>query len=201
MSATKVTATRGILLRLKEELAVVQRSKELLELKRDQLAREINKLLNQLKFRKEIEKEMMKCYEELDIVLTSMGYWDTKSRAELVTPIKVEVKQKVIMGTRIPTIKIERAPEVKKISDVRIYKVAKRYTNLIQKIITLTQTEAQIEKLAYELMMTNRKVNILEKVVIPDINRTIRYIEDKLEEESLEEFIRAKKIKQVITRE
>jgi vacuolar-type H+-ATPase subunit D/Vma8 len=46
--------------------------------------------------------------------------------------------------------------------------------------------------------MTNRKVNSLERVLIPGLLELIRYVEGRLEEESLEEFFRAKCVKKVI---
>jgi vacuolar-type H+-ATPase subunit D/Vma8 len=47
-------------------------------------------------------------------------------------------------------------------------------------------------------MMTNRKVNALERVLIPQTIELIRYIDGRLEEEALEEFFRAKRVKAVI---
>jgi vacuolar-type H+-ATPase subunit D/Vma8 len=47
-------------------------------------------------------------------------------------------------------------------------------------------------------MLTNRKVNALERVILPNMLETLRYIEGRLEEETLEEFFRAKRVKAVI---
>ncbi len=199
--SSRITATRGVLLRLKEELSFVERSKELLELKRDNLAREINKLLGKVTIRKEIEKKIMDGYEQLKRAYTSMGYWEVKTKAMSVKPLKVKALTKSIMGISIPTLKIEEQADISPLTDPRIRMVAKKFSDMMSEILSLAVTEAQIEKIAHELMMTNRKVNILEKAVIPNYKKTIKYIEDKLEEESLEEFVRAKKIKQVITRE
>jgi vacuolar-type H+-ATPase subunit D/Vma8 len=52
-----------------------------------------------------------------------------------------------------------------------------------------------VERLATELMNTNRKVNALEKVVIPRYKATIRYIEEKLNEQALQEFFVTKKMR------
>jgi vacuolar-type H+-ATPase subunit D/Vma8 len=49
-------------------------------------------------------------------------------------------------------------------------------------------------------MSTNRKVNALEQIVIPSIANTIRYIEGRLYEEMLEEFIRTKHVREAIRR-
>lgn len=199
--SSRITATRGVLLRLKEELSFVERSKELLELKRDNLAREINKLLGKIAVRKEIEKKIMDGYEQLKRAYASMGYWEVKTKAMPVKPLKVKALTKSIMGISIPALKIEEHADISSVTDPRIRVVAKMFNDMISEILSLAVIEAQIEKIAHELMMTNRKVNILEKAVVPNYKKMIKYIEDKLEEESLEEFVRAKKIKQVITRE
>ena len=70
----------------------------------------------------------------------------------------------------------------------------------MDRLLEISVVEAQIEILARELMMTNRKVNALNKVLIPGIIELIAYIEGKLEEEMLEEFFRAKRLKQVLER-
>ena len=197
---SRVTATRGVLLRLKEELSFVERSKELLELKRDDLAREINKLIGKLTIRKEIERKIMEGYEELKKAVASTGYWEIKTKSMSVKPLRIKTLTKSVMGTPIPALKIEELADISDITDVRVRRVAKMFSKIIPDILNLAMIEAQIEKLAYELMMTNRKVNILEKAVIPNFKKMIKYIEDKLEEETLEEFVRTKKIKQVITR-
>ena len=41
---------------------------------------------------------------------------------------------------------------------------------------------------------TNRKVNALENTIIPRYRQVIKFIEDKLDEESLEELVRMKLI-------
>ena len=52
--------------------------------------------------------------------------------------------------------------------------------------------ETKIESIARDLERTNKIVNALENVVIPDLERDIKYIEDMLEEDDLEEFVRLK---------
>ena len=54
--------------------------------------------------------------------------------------------------------------------------------------------EERVERIAQELGTTNRKVNALENFVIPDMKAIIKFIEDKLDEESMEELVRTKLI-------
>jgi vacuolar-type H+-ATPase subunit D/Vma8 len=49
-------------------------------------------------------------------------------------------------------------------------------------------------------MKTTRKINSLENIVLPRSRSIARYIEDLLEEDELEEFVKAKKIGGALTR-
>jgi vacuolar-type H+-ATPase subunit D/Vma8 len=71
-------------------------------------------------------------------------------------------------------------------------------TESLGELLTIAEAEARIESIAQELMLTNRKVNALERVILPGLMETLRYIEGRLEEETLEEFFRAKRVKAVI---
>jgi V/A-type H+-transporting ATPase subunit D len=64
----------------------------------------------------------------------------------------------------------------------------------------MATVEASVERIAHELLTLNRKVNALEKVVIPAYSEQIRYIEDLLFDEDLEEFSRVKHIKSLAER-
>ena len=59
-------------------------------------------------------------------------------------------------------------------------------------VVILDELETKIESIARDLERTNKIVNALENVVIPDLERDIKYIEDMLEEDDLEEFVRLK---------
>jgi hypothetical protein len=55
--------------------------------------------------------------------------------------------------------------------------------------------EAKTERIAHELMNLNRKINALEKVIIPRFQHLIRHMEDSLFDEDLEDFNRIRHIR------
>jgi H(+)-transporting ATP synthase subunit D len=114
--------------------------------------------------------------------------------------MEVKVRPWSIMGVIIPELLIEKAANMKSISSPSAYQAASELDALMKDLIQLAEAESRIESIAYELMMTNRKVNALERVLIPGLLQLIRYVEGRLEEESLEEFFRGKRVKQVIKR-
>ena len=50
-------------------------------------------------------------------------------------------------------------------------------------------------RLATELQRTQRRVNALEHVLIPQLEADIQYVRDVLEEHEREAFVRAKRVK------
>ena len=60
----RVPSTRGALIRPRDTLNFIKKGKEVLKMKRDQLAGELNKLLSELTLRNEIEAELMEIYED-----------------------------------------------------------------------------------------------------------------------------------------
>jgi len=190
-----VAATKGLLLRYREQLQFVQKGREVLKMKRERLAMEVNALLTEVRARDELEKEVMAGYDALKEAFCELGYGGVRSIALGVEQAKVEGHPYSVVGVPVPTLQIERTPTIADIPSAIGYEVSQRFASLLPKIIRLSQSEAQIEKLVQELKATNRKVSALEQIVIPSTVSTIQYIETRLYEETLEEFIRTKHVR------
>jgi len=198
--AGRAATTRGVLLRMREQLEFVKRGRELLEMKRDQLASETNKLLGKLKERQSIDENLMEVYRKLKAAYSTQGYSSVASQATAVTGLEVKTRPISVMGVIVPEISVEEMPNINYIPNPSTYDVANQFKSVLDNLLDISVVETKIEVLARELMMTNRKVNALNKVLIPGILESIRYIEGKLEEEMLEEFSRAKHLKKVLER-
>lgn len=196
----KVTATRGNLLRLRTTFNFVQNAMEILKMKRDRLAGELAGLLGQLSRRKEIEHNLMEAFADLKIAIASLGYSTVSSAASSVPRMKVDVRLISIMGVTVPRVAPTEKPRIDTIENMSLYKVAERQQGLIDELLKMAQIEAKVERIAHELMTLNRKVNALEKVVVPAYSEQIRYIEDLLFDEDLEDFSRFKHIKVIAGR-
>ena len=201
MSLGRVAVTRGVLLRLREQLDFTKRGKELLEMKRDNLAAETNRLLAKIKVRHEFEQRLMQAYESLRTAYVTLGYSRLQSQAFTVKPLEAKVRLHSVMGVLVPEIVKGHKPAINSITDPSAYAAAVQLTSSMVELLSIAEAEARIESIAQELMLTNRKVNALERVVLPKMLETLRYIEGRLEEETLEEFFRAKRVKAVIRRQ
>ena len=197
-AAGRAAVSRGILLRLREQLEFTKKGQELLKMKRDHLASETNKLLSKLAERNELDRQLMEAYENLKAAYLNIGFSNLDSQSATVSEIEVRVRSRSIMGVIVPEVVIEKKADIGSISSPSAYKAASKLNDIMEKLIQLAEAESRLESIAYELMMTNRKVNSLERVLIPGLLELIRYVEGRLEEESLEEFFRAKCVKKII---
>lgn len=198
--AVRAAATKGVLLRLREQLGFIEKGKEILKMKREQLAGEINRLLAEVRVRGELEKEIMEAYEYLKKAHSMLGYQNLQSMALTVGQMDVSGLIYSVMGVLVPELRIEKEADISNVPSGVAYEAAEKLLPLIEKIIKLSESEAKIERLVDEFMSTNRKVNALEQIVIPSLINTIRYIEGRLYEEMLEEFIRTKHVREAIRR-
>jgi V/A-type H+-transporting ATPase subunit D len=198
MSVGRVAVTRGVLLRLREQLEFTKRGKELLEMKRDNLAAETNRLLAEINARHEFEQRLMEAYSTLRTACMTLGYSRLQSQASTVSPMEAKVRLRSVMGVLVPEIVRGKESTFDSITEPSAYAAAQQLTEALGRLLTIAEAEAKIESIAQELMLTNRKVNALERVILPGLMETLRYIEGRLEEETLEEFFRAKRVKAVI---
>ena len=98
------------------------------------------------------------------------------------------------MGVRYPYIKVEKEPQITGELDITLSEAAEKVLSVLDDILQLAEYESRAERIADELGKTNRKVNALENTIIPSYRGIIKFIQDKLDEESLEELVRMKLI-------
>ncbi len=196
----RITATRGNLLRLRINLRFVQSAMEVLKMKRDRLAAELNELLHDLNRRQKVDKQLMEIYTDLKVALAELGYATVFSESLAVPKLQVELNSISIMGAIVPKIIVKEKPSLRSIRNLSLHQIAEKQLALIDELLYVAQIEASVERTAHELMKVNRKVNALEKVIIPDYERQIRYVENLLFDEELEEFARVKHVKEVMGR-
>lgn len=75
-------------------------------------------------------------------------------------------------------------------------KIKKNFQQAIKLLVELSSLQTSFITLDNVIKVTNRRVNALEHVVIPRIDRTISYITSELDELEREEFFRLKKVQE-----
>ena len=197
MSATTgVRPTKGFLMEMKRRIGFIERGTEFLKLKRDHLAKELTASIDVLKGRRsKLLGELQVAYRGVTAAYISLGPIEVRSQASaLKSGLELEVLPKSTMGVRYPFIKVDKDPEIAGELDITLSEAAEKVLGILNDIIQLAEFEARAERIADELGKTNRKVNALENTIIPSYKGIIKFIEDKLDEESLEELVRMKLI-------
>lgn len=166
-------------------------------MKRDQLAGELNKLLGKLGQRGKLEKQFAEAYDSVGYAYAVLGYDSFASAAGAVETVEVRAFPTSMMGVVMPEVELTKKASVEQVPSPTMMKAIAKLCIAVEKAIELAVLEAKVERLALELMSTNRKVNALEKVVIPRYKALIRYIEEKLSEQALQEFFVTKRMRDI----
>lgn len=194
-----LSPTKGNLINLKRSLKLSKLGFDLMDKKRNILMREMMPLVEVAKsIRNEVENTFNHAYKALENANISLGSFE-----DIAENIKVEtgvtIKYKSVMGLLIPKVNLEIIPFE------RNYSILKTNSKLDLAIISflkvkevvkiLAEIENSVYLLAKEIKKTKIRANALENIVIPRIEKNIKYISDALEEKEREEFSRLKIIK------
>lgn len=199
MSNKQVFPTKGNLIATKKSLELATLGYELMDRKRNILIREMMQQVESVKMlRNEITKTYDKAYLALQEANISLGRID-----EIVDVIPIdfgiEIKYRSVMGVEIPKIEyIENKLEVCYGLEYTNTKVDYAYLcfQKVKKItVVLAEVENSVYRLANAIRKSQKRANALKNIVIPEFEKTIKYISDSLEEKEREEFSRQKVIK------
>jgi V/A-type H+-transporting ATPase subunit D len=199
-----VTATRMELLHLRRRVALASRGHRLLSEKRDEISRQLIKIARSIQpLRKRVEAEILETCRRFMLARASMEPEDIKAAFEVPTKkFSLAVTLASIMSVKVPQLVKEMAGDIicygfattSGEMDVALLALERAFDHLIE----LAEKEKQALLLATELQMTRRRVNVLEHVVIPELQETIKFIFDKLAEAERDNSSRLMKIADMI---
>lgn len=188
MAKLNIAPTKSNLLSLKEQLAVSTEGYDLLEQKREILVMELMHLVERVKL---LERDMDKCiaktYPALKRMLLAMGGERTE-RLAMAVDYKFEITKKpVIIGGMNFTSLDVNLPKRELFSSFMGTtpdndEVMADFFELLALITQMASIRTIVWRLAMEVKKTQRRVNALDKMVIPQSKETVKYIESVLEE-------------------
>jgi V/A-type H+-transporting ATPase subunit D len=202
---TDVKPTRAEELKLKEKIELAESGHSILEKKRDSLIHSFMELVDEAKDVQEEQTEaFIHAQEELSKAIAFEGSERLESIATAIdqTP-QIELESRNLMGVKVPDIKSENVR--RKLhergfsvlsSTSRIDETISAYEELLEKVIEFAETETGLIKLLDEIEKTKRRVSALEEKVIPEMQESLNYVSQVLEESEREETFRMKKIKE-----
>ena len=203
--ATAIKATRMELLKLKKKIKLATKGHKLLKEKRDALISEFFKLVDDLKsLRVDMEEKLKIAFSSLILAQAVSGFEEVSLAADSVdSRMTLDAEKRAIMGVIVPVFSVEDSKAKERgysliSTTVELDIAAKKFEESLQSIIKLAEVEATAVSLAEEIKKTKRKVNALERIVIPEIQISAKYITMRLEEMERENFSRLKIIKKRI---
>jgi len=172
--------------------------------KRDELSRQLIIIAKHIRpLRQRIEKELLETCRRFMLARASMEPEDIKAALEVPTKkFSLAIDFARIMNVRVPKLSKQMEGEIicygyattSGEMDVALLALERAFDGLIE----LAEKQKQARLLATELQMTRRRVNVLEHVVIPELQQTIRFIYDKLAEAERDNTSRLMKITDII---
>ncbi len=202
-----VLPTKIELIRIRRSLKVAKMVHKILDDKREVLLRRIDEMIEEAnKAREDIWAPLAQVYASVFDAYLSLGTGTLESIASL-TPsaMEVDVNVRRIVDVKVPTLQVS-AKNIDSLSygfadtNAAVDKAAKLIKNLLPGICKAAEFENAIFSLAKELERTQRLINALEYVIMPQYEHAIRFITATLEEREREEFVRLKKVKVVLER-
>ncbi len=205
MSFLKIKPTEIELKKLKSKRDFYRKGKNLLEIKREQLFNLLQDLSEKFfEKKRSIRKRMLEEFEVLQDVYRSVGKFRLKSIAALqenLLDVSISLSYIKEMGLAVPDIKLD--PQKKKLpsyslreTSIHLDKIIKDMRNIMKDLTELATIDHKLYRVSQEHLKIRRRINALEDNIMPKLEHNIKKIEEILEDNEREEFIRMKKIKE-----
>lgn len=203
MARLNVNPTRMELKKLKARLSTAVRGHKLLKDKSDEMIRRFTILLRETKaLREEVEADLSSVLKQFAIARSVTPSFEAETAFAMPSvEVNAECETDSIMGVDVPKVRIASEKRANglpyaysEITGEADYSVQKA-SDLLPKMVELAQTEKAVRMLAEEIERNKRRVNALEYVMIPQLEETIKYIKDKLDENERAAVVRLMKVK------
>jgi V/A-type H+-transporting ATPase subunit D len=201
MAKLNVAPTKSNLLAIKDQLSIAQDGYELLEQKREILVMELMRMVEQVKLLEiDIQKRIETAYPALREMLMQVG----GDRAERIShaieyDFSLTEKSVSVAGMSFSSFNVQ-VPKLKLFYSfmgtyASIDRVMSEFFDLLRLLTEMASIRTIVWRLANEVKKTQRRVNALDKMVIPQTRETKKYIESVLEERERENVFVLKSLK------
>lgn len=205
MPELNVNPTRMELTRLKKQLATATRGHKLLKDKQDELMRQFILLIRKNnRLRQEVEELMQNAMHQFMLADAAINENFIEELFMLpASEISLDVVEKNIMSVKVPIMNFNYDSDLLATSleygylnsNAELDTTIDQFTQVLPKLLELTEIEKTCQLMSSEIEKTRRRVNALEYMTIPQLEQTIYRIRMKLEENERAEITRLIKIK------
>ncbi|HEY7507179.1 MAG TPA: V-type ATP synthase subunit D [Nitrososphaera sp.] len=202
----RATATKIELIKIRRSMQVAKMVHKILDDKREVLLKKIDEMIEEAnKAREDIWSPLGEIYTAVFNGYMSLGTMTLESISDSTPAImETDVNVRRIVDVKIPTLQIKTKEGGSHLSygfgetNATVDKAAKLIKNMLPNVCKAAEYENAIFSLAKELERTQKLINALEYVIIPQYEYSIAFIKATLEEREREEFVRLKKVKVVL---
>ena len=194
----EVLATRVAFLELKDERRLIQEGYELLDEKRVLLATEImRQLRHYAALQDELRRLGAQALETLEGAVGMHGLDKLTVEPKLdLGPAQLVLHEQSFLGLRLVEAALEeRGPppdQAHRPSTPEARSCAAAFRSLVLRHAELAACAASLRRLIREYVRTERRARALENVVLPEIDETLRFIEEQLDAVDQEEAVRVR---------
>ncbi len=202
MRRPEIAATKSNLIRLKERFGFVKSGHALLDQKREVLLEELIEIYRDARqLRHEMAAALAAVYQGLRDGLLAGGRVDFEAAALAANGSQqLRARERSVMGVIVPLLELEAPPRAGPHvapgrAPVAAAQTRRRVRDLLPALVRVAEAEVACRRLAAELQKTQRQVNALENIFIPDYRDTIRFIESAWDEKEREGLFHMKRLK------
>jgi len=204
----EVRPTRSELLERKQQITLAEQGMDLLKQKRDALLIEFMSVMDEtLRLSNDLQRTTNEAQYSLAIAKAVDGTVSVRSAAFATRgEITIDMTGTKIMGISVPVVTKGESPlrtsftrgyAITGVSS-RIDETADKFERILDVIIEYADIETRLKRLGEEIQKTNRRVNALEQITVPQLKEQVSYIRQALDERAREDLFRLKKVKRKI---
>jgi V/A-type H+-transporting ATPase subunit D len=201
MAKLNVAPTKSNLIAIKDQLSTAKEGYDLLEQKREILVMELMRMVEKVKLlERDIEKKINEAYPALSRMLMRVG-GDRVERLSRGVNYSFTITEKPVTMAGMAFSSIEASmpkPQLfysfmETFADVD--RVVVEFFELLRLLTDMAAIRTIVWRLAGEVRKTQRRVNALDKLIIPQTAETVAYINGVLEERERENVFVLKALK------
>jgi len=202
-----IAPTKTNLIRLRDELKFARMGHELLDQKRNILVLELLNLVDQaVEYEAKVNASLAKAYAGLEDSVLAMGRLKVGALASAVDlRSSMSIKQRRVMGVALPVVEtsfVDGAPYYSPMdTSASMDAAVLAFRDALGLLGRMAELKVSIVRLAREVRKTIRKVNALEKIAIPELDESLHYIQNRLEESERDMFVLMKMVKDRLSKQ
>lgn len=202
----RVAPSKMNLIRFKRTLAFLKKAHDLLEDKRDILLLEVARRIGEAaKLRDELNKNLEEAYELLESATVIIGTKEMEVAGKIPRiTFDLATSKKKVMGVTTISFLLTNTQRIVSYDISRptilLDETSEKFYQMLPLAIKVAELESALLRLVEEVKKTQQRINALEQALIPRYTATVSLISSVLEERDREEFVRVKKVKNLLER-